>query len=329
MPHPQRRAYKELSLQQLRSFCAVCRRGGYAAAARELLLTSPAVWEQMQALERHYGRRLLERSGQTVRPTAEGEHLLEMVRPLLAGLDSTKEVLHQQDGALPGQLTLATNLRVLAEEIGRGLRRFQRDYPSVRLRVCYTGNDVDQRVLGGEADVGFTLEPGPDIPCPPAVVYEPAGEVDYLLVTPRRHALLKLRPLRLTHITRHPLVLGEPAAYSRRRVQEILHRHDLTRSVAVAVETSSDEYTLSCVRAGLGVGITIGTGRGNLYRDLGVRSLSRWFGTARVGFLWKRGAHVPPAQRELARAIQAYVRRGDRTTRVKSMADNANKFGKR
>src|SRR5262245_53860177 len=84
MPDPARRSYKDLSLAQLRSFCAVCRRGGYAAAARELLLTSPAVWEQMQALERHYGRRLLERRGNAVRPTAEGEHLLEMVGPLLA-----------------------------------------------------------------------------------------------------------------------------------------------------------------------------------------------------------------------------------------------------
>jgi DNA-binding transcriptional LysR family regulator len=329
MSNLQRRPYKELSLQQLRSFCEVCHRGGYAAAARVLLLTSPAVWEQVQALERHYGRHLLERRGQTVRPTAEGEHLLEMVRPLLAGLDSTREVLHQQDGALPGQLTLATNLRVLTEEISRGLRQFQRGYPPVRLRVFYTGNDVDQRVLSGEADVGFTLEPGPDIPCATAVVYEPAGEVDYLLVTPPRHPLLRMRPLRLPHVARYPLVLGEPAAYSRRRVQEILHRHDLIRSVAVAVETSSDEYTLSCVRAGLGVGITIGTGQGNLYRDLGVRSLSRWFGTARVGFLWKRGAYLPPAQRELARAIQACVTRGAGTPRTKSRPESTTKFGKR
>ena len=57
-----RRSYKEASLSQFRSFCEVCRRGGYAAAARELMLTSPAVWEQMQALEHHYGVKLLERA---------------------------------------------------------------------------------------------------------------------------------------------------------------------------------------------------------------------------------------------------------------------------
>jgi DNA-binding transcriptional LysR family regulator len=92
-------------------------------------------------------------------------------------------------------------------------------------------------------------------------------------------------------------------------VQEIMHRYDLTEKLQVAVETSSDEYTLNCVRAGLGVGITVGTGQGHLYRGLAVRSLRRWFGTARLGFLWKQGGHVPPLQRELAQAISSCLQR--------------------
>lgn len=306
MADEKRHSYKNLSLAQLRSFCIVCRCGGYAPAARELDLTSPAVWEQMQALERHYGRRLLQRHGNTIRPTPDGEHLLEMIRPLLAGLDSTREVLRQQGGALPGQLTLVTNLRVLADEVSQALAEFRRRYPQVRLRVLYTGiEEVVPRVLQGGADVALTLDPGPDSAPPPAVAYEPAGEVDYLLVTPLRHPLLHRRALHPRHVTRYPLVLGEPGAYSRRRVQEMLHRHDLARQMSLAVETSSDEYTLSCVRAGLGIGITVGTGRGHFYEGLGVRSLRHWLGTARIGFLWQRSAHVPPAQRDLADAIRA------------------------
>jgi LysR family cys regulon transcriptional activator len=293
----------------------VCQRGGYAAAARDLMLTSPAVWEQMQALERHYGVRLLERAGQGVRPTLAGKQLLEMIQPLLAGLESTRSVLCQEDGAMPGELTLMTNLRVLMEEVSRSLRAFQRRYPKIRLRAIYTGNDVDQRVLSGEANVGFTLEPGPAIACSPAVVYEDAGEVDYLLVASPRHPLLAERKLQLPQILEYPLVLGDTNAYSRRRVQEVLHRYDLLDSLQLAVEASSDEYTLSCVRAGMGVGITVGTGRGPLYQGLKVRSLRRWFGTARIGFLWKRGAHVPPLERELAEVITSSLP-GEKRTAV-------------
>src|SRR4051794_6180300 len=189
-----RRSYKEPSLAQLRSFCAVCRSGGYAAAARELLVTSPAVWEQMQGLEAYYGVVLLERHGPGVRPTVHGQRLLELIRPLLAGVDSTRELLQQEDGALPRQLTLVTNLRVLVEEVSRAMCVFHRRYPAVRLRVDYTSIDeVEPLVLDGKADVAFTLEPGPDRQPGSATVYEPAGTLDYLLVTPRRHALARPR----------------------------------------------------------------------------------------------------------------------------------------
>ncbi len=310
MTERSQRAYKELGLQQLRSFSEVCQHGGYAAAARALMLTSPAVWEQMQALQRHYGVPLLERRGHVVHPTLAGEKLLQMIRPLLAGLDSTRQVLQQQDGAVPQQLTLVTNLRVLADEVSRAMRQFQRRHPSVRLKILYTGiEEVEPLVVRGEANVTLTLEPGPDRPPARLVAYEPAGEVDYLLIAPPRHPLLRQRTLHLEQIVKHPLVLGESGAYSRHRVQEIMHRYNLTEKMHVAVETSSDEYTLTCVRAGLGVGITVGTGQGHLYRGLAVRSLRRWFGTARIGFLWRQGAYVPPVERQLAQAISSCLTR--------------------
>jgi len=301
------RRYKDLTLAQLRTFSAVCRLGTYAAAARELALTSPAIWEQMNGLQRYYGRKLLVRRGNGVAPTADGEQLLTMVRPVLAGIDSTREAIHERGGALPESITLATNLRVLAEEVSRGLRIFQRSHPDIRLHLVFTGNDVDERVERGEAAVGFTLEPGPERDYEPTIDYQAAGEVDYLLVTPKRHALTRSKSFRLEQLARHPLVLGESAAYSRRRVEEVLHRHHLQSSVRIAVETSSDEYTLACVRAGMGIGITIGAGRGPLFGGLAVRSLRRWLGTARLGFVWRRGAIISPAQRELADAIRTAI----------------------
>ena len=147
------REASDVTLAQLRSFFVVARAGSYAAAARELLLTSPAVWEQMQGLERHYGCPLLVRRGNGIAPTAEGEQLLELLRPLLAGLDSTREVLQQRGGSLPSTITVATNLRVLAEEISRALARFQKEHPAIHLRLFFTGNDVDERIASGEADM--------------------------------------------------------------------------------------------------------------------------------------------------------------------------------
>jgi DNA-binding transcriptional LysR family regulator len=303
------RTFKDLTLAQLRGFAVVCRLGSYAAAARELLLTSPAVWEQMQGLERHYGCRLLIRRGNGIAATPEGQQLLEMIRPVLAALDSTRGVVQQRGGAAPAVLTVASNLRVLVDEISQALRRFQKQHPSVQLRLIFTGNDVDEWIADGRADVGLTLEPGPDERASATVTYEACGEVDYLLVAPSRHPLVRARSFKLRQLADHPLVLGVAASYSRRRVEEVLHRHDLTDNIQLAAETSSDEYTLSCVRAGLGIGITVGLGQGQLYRGLAVRTLRRWFGTARIGFLWKRGAHRLAPQIALASAISQSIAR--------------------
>jgi hypothetical protein len=64
---------------------------------------------------------------------------------------------------------------------------------------------------------------------------------------------------------------------------------------------------LNCVRAGLSVGIAVGNASSPLYRGLGVRSLDRWFGTARVGFMWRRGAHIPPLQQHLAQLLKSII----------------------
>jgi hypothetical protein len=53
----------------------------------------------------------------------------------------------------------------------------------------------------------------------------------------------------------------------------------------------------------------MGIPHGRLYRGLAVWSLRPWFGLVRAGFLWKRGVHLPPAQREFARIIRTLVRR--------------------
>ena len=56
MRHP----YKEVRLQQLRSFCETARLGSLAAAAQALGLAEPTVWEQVHALERQFAAKLVE-----------------------------------------------------------------------------------------------------------------------------------------------------------------------------------------------------------------------------------------------------------------------------
>jgi DNA-binding transcriptional LysR family regulator len=308
MPKNRFQPYKDLNFQQLRGFLAVRRLESFARAATELGLATPTVWEQIHALERHYGLPLFERQGNRMVATAEGDKLFEMIQPLLAGLDSVKEVLNEQRGALPECLTVLSGPRILLEDMLEPMARFQRAHPSIRLRVLHTGGeDLDPLVERGEVDLALTLEPGPRVPPAPAVEHEHAYEMDYLLVAPPRHPLARCRRLRLEDIAQFPLIVGRPEAYARHRLEEVFYRVGLSKSLRIAVETSSDAFSLGCVQAGMGVAIIAGNPRGLLCRGLWLRSLREWFGTARFTFVWKRGALLRPSVRELAEVIRSYI----------------------
>jgi len=299
----------QLTTQQMRTFCDVLERGTYAAAARAAGLSTSAVWEQVKELEKEYGLELFRRRGRLVEPTDAGSRLYEMLKPLLTGLDSTREILSEAEGGLPTQITVAAGARMMIEESGPGLATFRREYPNIMLRVFQTSAvQVETLVAGGEADVALTLEPGPDH-LSKAVKIEPAYEIDYLLLMPKNHVLAQRRQLRLADIVEHPLVLPQAGSYSRHVLDEAFHSQELYQLMKVAAETANSAFTAACVRAGVGVGIIAGRPDGILCQGLAIRSVSRWFGSARIVFVWKSGALISPAVRRLADAIRDGVQK--------------------
>jgi DNA-binding transcriptional LysR family regulator len=303
--------YKDLRLSQLRSYCEVCRQGSFAAAAQALQLTTPAVWEQVRSLEKHYGVTLFERDGRTIQMTAEGAALFETLSRLLVEFDSTHDVVQQQSGVLPDRITVVVSLRVQMHEVLRALGQFQSRYPSVGLRIREIDSAaVAPLLLSQDADLGVMLKPGPRDQSSSMIAYESIGEIDFLLVAPPDHPLISKRTLKISDIVRYPLVLGRPEAFSRRRFEEVLHSHQLESRRRIAIETSSGSLTLAAVREGLGVGIVACTPHSVLTTGMGVRSLRRWFGTAQMVVVRRRGSRLPPVQQELADTIRHSLSKG-------------------
>lgn len=75
-------------LAPLRVFDAVCRAGGVAKAAALLSITPGAITHQIRALELHLGQPLLQKSGRTVVPTANGQQLALRLADLFDRMES-------------------------------------------------------------------------------------------------------------------------------------------------------------------------------------------------------------------------------------------------
>jgi DNA-binding transcriptional LysR family regulator len=294
----------QLAVQQLRSFCGVCERRSYAAAARELGLSVPTIWEQVRTLEKRTGTTLFVRRGKRIEPTPAAEVLRHSLQSLLTGLDSTFELLREEGGDYPQKLTLVTGARMMLEDLGKPLKQFRDQYPHVCLRLMHDqALAVEQRIMSGEADLALTLEPGPGL-VGRGVCSQRAYPIDYLAVLPRRHPLARKAAASLTELVRYPMIVGHSGTYGRQLLDQALHHEGLLEQMRVVAETDTSAFTIACVRAGMGIGIIAGRSRGILLRDLVTRPLTRQLGQAWIAFVWKRGRRLTTAVQTLMQLVR-------------------------
>jgi len=93
-------------LHAMQVFAAVAREGGFAAAARRLHLSGPAVTRAVAALEEAIGTRLLTRTTRRVALTEAGRRYLEDVERILLELDEAEAAAAGLHSRPRGQLTV-------------------------------------------------------------------------------------------------------------------------------------------------------------------------------------------------------------------------------
>jgi len=294
----------QMSVQQLRSFCVVYEKQGYAPAAAELGIPVPTIWEQVRTLEKRYETALFIRRGRRVQPTPAADRLFHSLQSLLSGLDSTFDLLREETGDHPRTVTLVTGARMMLEDLGPPLKRFRDRYPSVCLRLLHDHDKAaEELIVSGEADLALTLESGPGL-VSSAVVSQRAYQIDYLAVFPKRHPLARKSALRLADLAAYPLIVGHGRTYGRQLLDQAFHHEGLLERVQIVAETDTSAFTIACVRAGMGIGVVAGRAAGLLSRDLVTRSLAPHLGQAWIAFLWKRGKHLTATVQALVQLIR-------------------------
>lgn len=156
---------RNLDLTALRSFVTVAETGGVTRAAHQLNLTQSAVSMQLKRLEEMLGLPLLDRTGRGVSLTPHGEKLLSYGRRILTLNDEA--VTRLTGKAFEGAIRLGVPTDIVYPHIPRVLRRFDREFPRVKIHLVSSFTTKLRAMLdGGELEIALTTEQGPD----------PAGE---------------------------------------------------------------------------------------------------------------------------------------------------------
>jgi molybdate transport repressor ModE-like protein len=179
------------------TFRAVARERSFSRAARTLSLSQPSVSNQVAALEREIGARLLEREPGGLRLTREGEILLEHADAIADRFRLASEQLAATQGRR-ARLCIGAFPTALAAFVPAAIDHLRHEYPESRVTVDEGTDDLPARIRSGELHlaVGFqdAAEPRHE---PPGVERRDLFREQFRIALAPRHPLADRAEIRL------------------------------------------------------------------------------------------------------------------------------------
>src|ERR1700758_4490830 len=250
-----------MELRHLRYFVAVGEEQHYGRAALRLRVAQPALSRQIQDLEEEVGFKLFERLPRGVKLSAAGNLFLEDSRRILQEVNEAAaragRVARGHSGTL--RLGFAENASWRGV-VPDSFRRFREHQPAAELQLQPAASlEQLEAIRSGRLDAGFVnFMPKSD----PELDQLPVAVQHLELAVPKRHALTKLKKLRLRDLTDVPFVWfprwASPAFHD--RLMHECYRGGL-KSPRIVQEGVNEPTILSLVSTGLGVGWVLGSAR--------------------------------------------------------------------
>lgn len=300
-PAQPRFSYKGSRLKPLRAFCQVARLGSVSRAAETLYLSQPAVTLQLQALEREFGQRLLERNGRRLSLTREGELLYELARPLVEGIDGLEDAFRTRlRGMDAGELNVAAGSSTILYLLPQIVARFRALHPQVHLKLHNVTGAGGLDLLRSDAvdlAVGSMLDVPADLEYLPAYRYEP------MLITPPGHPLADKPEIALADLSPYGLILPPQRLTTYRLVDLVFQQARVPYTVAL--EVGGWEVIKQYVAMGLGISIVTAICLTEADRTrLAARSLAAFFPARSYGVVMRKGKFLSPQARAFVELIK-------------------------
>ncbi len=273
-----------MELSDLNVFSEVASSGGITSAAQKLNRVPSNVTARIQKLEEELGTSLFLREKNRLRISPSGEQLLPYAHKILAlSQQAVNELQHSQPR---GELSIGSMEAVAATRLSEPLMHFHKLHPDVNLQVSTapTGRLI-QQVLSGELNMALVADPAED----KRLHIEPAFKEELVMVSDLAHKAIK-HPKGINPQT-SLLGFNHLCAYRTRLTDWVRQEGGL----ANVVEISSYHALLSCVAAGMGVGI-VPKGLLEHYpfaKNIKVHKLPKKWGDTSTAMIWRKDSIKP------------------------------------
>jgi len=234
----------------MKTFCDVVDTGSFSKAAAANGISQPAVSQQMAALEREMGMRLLTRAGGFAAPTDAGEAFHRGVRDILRRYEQMVKEVNALEELIRPVLRVGTIYSVGFYLLEPYVREFLRAHPEVDLNVEYDRwNRITAAVLDGDMDMGILAFPEKHRSID---IIQFASESLVMVCSPD-HRLARRKEIDPAVLKGERFVAFEANVPTRRHIDRVLKRYRV--AVDIAMEFDNNETLKRAVEVGAGLSI--------------------------------------------------------------------------
>lgn len=130
-------------MDAIETFVVAAHAGSFAGAARRLGKSPALIGRRIQALEEHYGTRLIERTTRSQRLTAAGETFLLRAEALLQAARDLEETARNDSGTLSGRIRFSACVTLGIRRFAPLVAAFQSAHPDVSVEMELSDRRVD------------------------------------------------------------------------------------------------------------------------------------------------------------------------------------------
>ena len=240
-----------MHVETLKTFCDLVETGSLSRAARLNLVSQSAVSQQLRALERRYGRRLIERAPRIgARATEAGRLLYGELKPMLERLAALEQRLRARGDVVAGTVRVAAVYSVGLHTLPPTIKRCLAVHPDVKVHLQYRRTDeVYAACLDGEVDFGIVALPTRR----PQLEIVPLGYDELVVTAPPNHAIARRSRCPLAALDGQAFIGFDRDIPTRRLVDRLLRRYGVR--VSYVMELDNIETIKRSVEAGLGLSL--------------------------------------------------------------------------
>ncbi|MEW6270533.1 MAG: LysR family transcriptional regulator [Thermodesulfobacteriota bacterium] len=239
-----------METKHLRTLLTIVELSSFTRAGVKLGLSQSAISQQIGALERKLGVKLLRRSGSGARPTAAGELLVDHARQILARIDNARRLVSEFDASPGGLLRIGAGGAACHHLLPDVLQALRESFPRLELHVRSGHTDLTlERLVEGEIDVGLLTLPVAHA----KLRLVELGRDELVLIVAPAHPLASRTRVEPVDLASEPLLICERRSKTFQLVERVLLEAGVFPRVAMEIDHL--EAVCKMVARGLGVSV--------------------------------------------------------------------------